>query len=578
MRVGIDLGSTYSGFARYDYANDRVEPITFREGDPFSIPSVVYITSKGAPLTGNTAKNKTSSKLGRRFEYFKMLLNEKDEAIVRSRGYDDKYTPREITKIFLEKHLEAALNVYNESRIENLCICVPEIWSTGLQTLDGRSILREILQATDVPIDHIQVVTEPEAASAYFAYNYEIETKKSFNGYLLLIDYGGGTLDITLTEIVSSGKGNMEICYREGCGAGENHVDSHGNKIVGDAGVAYIQNLVLHAIRNSGEFDDDISFTDPKFVSAVLDFESSIKSHEKMSEIESYFGTFGTYSDFEEVLNSSPEDFAEFEYCDSVITVTYQDLYRVYKETIEPVLLKQVNQINDKVRDLIKDDPCKPSSGNKDNFKIALVGGFSGCFFVKAQLYEIYNMDANLKNDPRIKNISTNKKEQAISLGAALLAADKVRLQKTSRYSIGLYASDANKKFRPFYGIKYHQSIIPGKPYFMLHDDSKPDEPSNRVVYSNLAGIKQFIIEFSGDLNSGGLMNLNSEMLDRLKDLPAIQFWNCGFSMDDSGVISFHILPRGEENTSLGRTIKLDSYSNMFDLTAVKEVKVNEIR
>ena len=58
MIVGIDLGSTYSGFARFDTTNNRVEPITFVEGDPFSIPSVVYISSKGKVFTGNAAKNK----------------------------------------------------------------------------------------------------------------------------------------------------------------------------------------------------------------------------------------------------------------------------------------------------------------------------------------------------------------------------------------------------------------------------------------------------------------------------------------------------------------------------------------
>lgn len=66
---------------------------------------------------------------------------------------------------------------------------------------DGISILRDILyNDVDVPIKNVEVVSEPEAASAYFAYNYEAETSKSFNGYLLLIDYGGGTLDITLQK------------------------------------------------------------------------------------------------------------------------------------------------------------------------------------------------------------------------------------------------------------------------------------------------------------------------------------------------------------------------------------------
>ena len=73
-----------------------------------------------------------------------------------------------------------------------------------------RRILRSILQnEISCPVKHVQVVTEPEAASAYFAYHYEKETGKPFNGSLLLIDYGGGTLDITLTRIASDGNISM---------------------------------------------------------------------------------------------------------------------------------------------------------------------------------------------------------------------------------------------------------------------------------------------------------------------------------------------------------------------------------
>lgn len=575
MNIGIDLGSTYSGFARYDKNSMLVEPIALKEGEPFSIPSVVYVDSKGKVYTGYGAKNK-KVRTGRFFEYFKMLLNEKDESVIASRGYDDNYTPRKITKMYLENNLKASLKAYNDSKIEKLCICVPEIWNDELNTLDGRSILIDILtKEIDIPIGHVQVVTEPEAASAFFAFNYEKETErveakhKTFNGYLLLIDYGGGTLDISLTEVKSSGQGSMEICCREGCGAGENHIDSEGNRIVGNAGVSYILGVVYSAIKESEEFcDSAIDFLDPDFIEATREFESTLKSSESMDLIENYFTQFGSYSDFGEALNQKAEDFGEFTYKDEVISVSFQCLFRAYKQNIETVLAAQVREINKRIQENLKKNPCSPSSGNNDDFKIALVGGFGGCFFVKAQLYEIYNMDANAKNDPRVKHISTNKMELAISLGAALIAADRVRLQKTAKYSIGLYASDASGRFKPYYGIKYHQIVVPNKPYFMLRDDSKRDEPGNRVVYANLTGIKQFMIEFSGNLDSGRPMSLTPVMLDKLKDLPEMHFWNCGFSVDDSDVVSFHILPSGSEDISNGKTIRLDNYSKMFNLSA----------
>ena len=176
-------------------------------------------------------------------------------------------------------------------------VCVPESWGKNLQTLDGRRILRDILQKEiDVPVRHLQVVTEPEAASAYFAYHYELVTKSRFNGHLLLIDYGGGTLDITLTQVFSDGSGVMEIGYREGGGAGENHPDSSGRGDIGSAGIAYMQTIVLYALREAGLLAEDEcpEYAGPAFQCAVRDLETQLKSAERIQDIEDMFGSYGS--------------------------------------------------------------------------------------------------------------------------------------------------------------------------------------------------------------------------------------------------------------------------------------------
>ena len=52
--------------------------------------------------------------------------------------------------------------------------------------------------------------------------------KKNFDGRVLLIDYGGGTLDITLTRVVSKGD-SMEVKVEKRDGAGENIDKEIGN-------------------------------------------------------------------------------------------------------------------------------------------------------------------------------------------------------------------------------------------------------------------------------------------------------------------------------------------------------------
>ena len=591
MKIGIDFGSTYSVISAYNDAEERVEILTLAEDDSASIPSVVSVNRNGKVTCGKGAKEQMGKRSGRLFEAFKMLLPETNTDMLRKRGYDDIYSPRRVTKDYLESVLHGILNRYGGDKFEDVVICVPEIWGKNLRTLDGRSILREILtgkdssgteiaDGIDIPVGAVRVVTEPEAASAFFAYNFEKETGKNFNGHLLLIDYGGGTLDITLTEVISERQGVMEIGYREGGGAGENHPDSGGDGTIGSAGIAFMQDVVKNAIRNSGIVAEDeyIGYTSPGFASAVRDLESQLKAPDIIKEIEDTIGEYGSYyQDYEAILEEDPIEFYEIEYNDEPIAVTYQQLYTSYKNVIEGVLNEQIKQINKKVSEHLGSDPTQPEAGVRNDFKIALVGGFGSFYLVKKQIEEIYNIDLNDKLDMRTKNIAANKREQAISLGAALIAAGKIDLQKTARYSIGIYAPRSDGVYELHYGIKYHQTIEPGRPYFICNSDTDSDTPANRSTYGRLNGeIKNFAIEFTERTNHGGLMVLKREMLEQLKALPEHGFWNCGFSMDESDIVSFHVVP---SHMMKGKNVKplvipLGSYSKMFDLTDVKEIFV----
>ena len=591
MKIGIDFGSTYSVISAYNDAEERVEILTLAEDDSASIPSVVSVNRNGKVTCGKGAKEQMGKRSVRLFEAFKMLLPETNTDMLRKRGYDDIYSPRRVTKDYLESVLHGILNRYGGDKFEDVVICVPEIWGKNLRTLDGRSILREILtgkdssgteiaDGIDIPVGAVRVVTEPEAASAFFAYNFEKETGKNFNGHLLLIDYGGGTLDITLTEVISERQGVMEIGYREGGGAGENHPDSGGDGTIGSAGIAFMQDVVKNAIRNSGIVAEDeyIGYTSPGFASAVRDLESQLKAPDRIKEIEDTFGEYGSYyQDYEAILEEDPIEYYEIEYNDEPIAVTYQQLYTSYKNVIEGVLNEQIKQINKKVSEHLGSDPTQPEAGVRNDFKIALVGGFGSFYLVKKQIEEIYNIDLNDKLDMRTKNIAANKREQAISLGAALIAAGKIDLQKTARYSIGIYAPRSDGVYELHYGIKYHQTIEPGRPYFICNSDTDSDTPANRSTYGRLNGeIKNFAIEFTERTNHGGLMVLKREMLEQLKALPEHGFWNCGFSMDESDIVSFHVVP---SHMMKGKNVKplvipLGSYSKMFDLTDVKEIFV----
>ena len=589
MKLGIDFGSTYSTISKYNPLNDSVEALHLSEGAAVSIPSTVSVAhaGKGKIVCGDAAKKMTGNRAYTVFSGFKMLLVEPDPSIAQARNYTAKYTPRYITSCYLNSILHGVLDRFGKKNerneiteiIEDLYICIPELWSSRVNSLDGRNILIDILKnEVSLPIRNVNVVTEPEAASAFFAHNFEKETKTSFNGHLLLIDYGGGTLDITLTQVISDGKGQMEIGYRAGCGVGENHLDNGGNITIGNAGLAYIQKTLLLALEDLGA--NNVNCSDSKFKKAMVDFEEYLKSIDGARNIKAVFDQFGSYRNFEEIFDEDPEDFTYIDFYDRTVPVTYHHLLRAYKDTIEGVLYREIAKINASVKQKIKRDPCLPESGEMGDFKIALVGGFGSFYLVQKQIAEIYNISSHSQKDKRVKNIRTDMSEQAISLGAALLASGRVHLQKTARYSIGLCTRrSTDKKKNLYYGIKYLQRLVPGRPYFICYPDSEDDSPRNRIKYTNLRNnLNEFAVGFTPEYNKFTKLPLRNTMLSKLEGLPVEKLWYIGFSINDNDIVSVHIVPYyDEEGADSGMVIPLDNYANMFDMTAVEEEDINAV-
>lgn len=575
MKVGIDFGSTYSTISAYFPKENQVNALSLIEGESASIPSVVSISKKGQVTCGKAAKEQIGKKTVRIYEAFKMLLNESDHNVLLRRGYNNENTPRVITRYFLDNMLQGVADRYSVDSFENVVVCVPEIWFKNIQTLDGRSIIKEvIMKELDAPVENVRVVCEPEAASAYFAYHYEQDTKKAFNGHLLLIDYGGGTLDLTLTEVSSDGTGKMDISFRGSGGAGENHGGA-----LGSAGIAYMQRVVALAMLENGNIEgmDELDYTDPEYVTAVRDLESQLKSPNRIKEIEDYFGSYGSgYTELSQIFDDEPEEFVCLEYDEDELPITFQMLLKAYDEVIANVLEEEVKKINKCVNSRVGKNPCESAAGMRDDFKIALVGGFGSFYLVKKQLAEIYHLDFNEKLDLRVKNLHADKRELAISFGAALIAAGKVELKKTAHYSIGLYSVSTDGKYRAKYAIRYLQDVELGKPYYILKKGKTVDVPENRAIYGGLSNqIKHFVINFTDDMDRGGLMTLNREMIDKLDEIPRDGFWNCGFSLDESDIVRFHVSParqflKNDEQEDI--VIPLDNYVGMFDLTEVSEV------
>lgn len=560
VNIGVDFGSTYTLISVYRNDMNVLETINLDQGSPY-IPSVVAFDSNNNFEIGRAGKNRTGKKGVKIYKTFKMVLTENiDSKQLALRGFDSINTPVKITSLFLENILKKLLDSMHEDKIGKLVIGIPEIWSNSKEYFDGKEVLKNICKNFNF-VDNVQVVSEPAAASAYFAYNFYMKEKRNFNGNILLIDYGGGTLDITLTNVSGDKlKDNVEIKVLSRTGVGENEEGK-----IGQAGVAFMETVMEKSILKNESFKDCKSIKyDEKFYKAVDDLESELQTRTEPIEF-----NFSVYGQDIEKLNDM--EFTTIEYMSYEIVVTYGTLLSVYNSIIYDTVDNQLN----KMINYMVNENINYKNGEGDKFKIALAGGFGNFYLVKKQIYDKFAIGTN---DRRTTGIVKNESDciKAISLGTALLANNIINIINTADFSIGLYSYLSNKLYYN-YAIKYKQKIEFEKVYYLT------DSNTDKLIFKSLSGgIEKFIVNFSLDDDFAKEATPKKEFINKLKNITKSKHktFAIGFSMDTSGIISLHICDYNIENDSFDnceRVIELAKFNDLFDEKTFKGVNINEV-
>ena len=561
LNLGVDFGSTYTSVSTYRRDKQNVEPMIAGMASPH-IPSVVSVKN-GQMDFGKAAKSKTGKTGVKTFKGFKMLLPEEPQA-ARLRGYAGEYTPEYITEKYLENILTKAVQYYSlGTQVERLVIGVPEIWFQSVRSVNARAKLREICRKY-LFVQQVQIVSEPSAACAFFAYNYHRSSgaRELYDGQILLIDYGGGTLDITLTEVTPCREkdqpGLMEIRVLEQTGAGEN-ADGE----IGEAGIAYMENVMELSLRRYGFEPPEEGFrTDPKFLRAVDRLEEDLQS--MTDAIKDTFDAFGT--DDPANIMESMDEFTTIEYRGEDVPIRYSLMLEVYKEKIFPVL-------NTKLDEMIQymDDRNIPFMERiSENFKIALVGGFGNFYLVADQIEKKFKFSSS---DRRRKGIIFNHgdRENAISMGAALLAEGIIGIRNTAPYSIGIPSfgcmGDNPGEWGPSFtdfAIRHREPIQFEEPFFVQDADGNPV-----MYYLSDKGIYQIVWSQSRDLSKARIDRIRPEYEARLRRALSGSIGmlaSIGFSLDAAGVVSIHI----REHDWIGRHI--EDRDKVVELTRLEEL------
>ena len=467
VNVGLDFGTTYTSCFYWD-GGKHVELLSDKNQPTISLYDGSNL------IHGNRAKQyrmRESIARQRRFTGYKILLCETDEKKLNDLGYDaigGEFCPENITKSYLTDILTKAINRCpgNEKKIGKLVVGVPELWlapeksDEALESIEALRKLKTILHElkNEMPngaIGEIETISEPALACAYYAWKYRenmINAKKispdfkdetDFNGHMLVIDYGGGTLDINLCKVNQMGD-SCEISVQATEGAGKNNLE---DEELGKAGFAYMHSVVKHCVENLDislsekyekvqELELELcerkeSDLDPKYKSSI-----GRKRRNELKEevfIKNFYGdkdlTYGILSDVFEKKISSQALEKNKDAKNAVLDVTLEKI----KKTMET----------------IRDKGDKPSDFD-DNLKYVLTGGF--CNFILTEM-AIKNINDIIDDkDPRIKfmDMGHDAKRYSIAYGATLVAEGKIKIRQTYKYSLGIYDPKSQKEWIAF--------------------------------------------------------------------------------------------------------------------------------
>lgn len=178
--IGIDLGTTNSLAAIWENGESKLIPNAFGE---YLTPSVVSVDDDGTVYVGKTAKQRLASHPGQTASVFKRFMGTGKEYYLGK----NTYLPEELSALVLKKLKEDAENYLGEP-VEEAIISVPAYFNDMARNATKRAGMIAGLKVE-------RIINEPSAA-ALACQNLRQEEDVT----VLVFDFGGGTLDVSLVE------------------------------------------------------------------------------------------------------------------------------------------------------------------------------------------------------------------------------------------------------------------------------------------------------------------------------------------------------------------------------------------
>ena len=178
--VGIDLGTTNS--LACIYRDGRAELIPNELGG-YKTSSAVSVLQDGTVLVGAAAKERLVSHPEATAASFKIWMGTQKALTLGDR----RFKPEELSAFVLRQLLEDARRYLGES-VEEAVISVPAYFND-----DQRCATKLAAQMAGLTVKRL--INEPSAAALYHRYS-----TRSGDSQMMIVDFGGGTLDVSIVD------------------------------------------------------------------------------------------------------------------------------------------------------------------------------------------------------------------------------------------------------------------------------------------------------------------------------------------------------------------------------------------
>ncbi|XP_052780057.1 heat shock 70 kDa protein 12A-like [Mya arenaria] len=434
--VGIDFGTTYSGWSYSSKSDFDIDPTKVAtkgwHGDQFvslKAPTCVLIEPDGETFAafGYEAENRYSSlvEAGEHtkwyyFRRFKMKLYKQD--ITRDMDIEDETGKKLKAKFvfmasirFLRDDLLKVIDdrIKGDVKPDEICwvLTVPAIWDDG-----AKQFTREAAENAGISADKLIIALEPEAAAIYcrFIPSEKGDDKASLSTFkagskVLIVDEGGGTVDIAVQEVAENG--SMKNIYKASGG------DWGGTK-VDDAYVKFLEDML-----GKESFEEFKRSNMDDYIFMIREFELKKRSVDPVKSDKPiiFRVPFGLHAKnfrgkkIHEVIRDSPFG--------STVSIK-DDKLKVNVSVVTKCFKTQVDAIVDHVSNLIDQSTIDEIAA------VVLVGGFSNCpILQQAMKTKLDNHTIIVPNDPDL----------AVLKGAVIFGhKPELISQRVSKYTYGI--------------------------------------------------------------------------------------------------------------------------------------------